>query len=95
MDRERTPNIGFEKLSELILKIVQQLNNATITPRYKIDELTIVEYGLLRASIGPEAIESKMPYISTFPAKLCSMHLQKAIDIIKAKIYAHHAFVEI
>lgn len=63
-----------------------------ITPRYKImvdNKLAIVEYGLLRASIGPDAIESKMPYISTFPAKLWSMHLQKAIDIIKVKIYEH------
>ena len=48
------------------------------TSRHQIivdENLTIVEYGLLRASIGPDAIESKMPYISTFPAKLCSMHL--------------------
>lgn len=36
---------------------------------------TIVEFSLTRASTGPEAIESNMPYISIFPPKLCNIHL--------------------
>lgn len=38
-------------------------------------KLAIVEFLLVRASTGPDAIESKIPYISIFPAKLCSIHL--------------------
>lgn len=41
------------------------------------EALTIVEFSLVRASTGPDAIESKIPYISIFAAKLCSMHLKK------------------
>lgn len=37
--------------------------------------LAMVELALIRASTGPEAIESRMPYISIFPPKLCSIHL--------------------
>ena len=68
------------------------------TSRHQIivdENLTIVEYGLLRASIGPDAIESKMPYISTFPAKLCSMHLWIEIHVIEAKIHEYYTFIEI
>lgn len=39
------------------------------------DSLTIVEFSLVRASIGPEATESIVPYISILPPKLCSIHL--------------------
>ena len=38
-------------------------------------KLAIVEFSLLRASTGPDATESKIPYISLFPAKLCNIHL--------------------
>ena len=38
-------------------------------------KLAIVEFSLVRASTGPDATASKIPYISIFPAKLCSMHL--------------------
>lgn len=37
---------------------------------------TIVEFSLVRASIGPDATASNIPYISIFAAKLCSMHLK-------------------
>lgn len=37
--------------------------------------LAMVEFALIRASTGPEAIASKTPYISIFPPKLCSIHL--------------------
>lgn len=45
-------------------------------------ELAIVEFSLESASTGPEAIASKIPYISMFPAKLCSIHLQCRTIII-------------
>lgn len=35
-----------------------------------MQKLAIVDFSLNRASTGPEAIESRIPYISMFPAKL-------------------------
>jgi hypothetical protein len=45
------------------------------TIKIGMDKLAIVEFSLLRASTGPDAIASKIPYISMFAAKLCSIHL--------------------
>lgn len=45
----------------------------------RIEWLAIVELTLERASTGPDAIASNIPYISMFPAKLCSIHLSSII----------------
>jgi hypothetical protein len=42
---------------------------------FLIVEHTMVEFSLMWASTGPKEIESKVPYISIFPPKLCNIHL--------------------
>lgn len=37
---------------------------------------TMVEFALRRASTDPDPTESRIPYISKLPAKLCSIHLK-------------------
>lgn len=51
-----------------------------------MQSLAMVDFSLFRASIGPEAIESKIPYISMFPAKLCNIHLHTMNQQITKKL---------
>lgn len=47
------------------------------------NRLAMVEFALRRASIGPDPTESTIPYISMFPAKLCSIHLKSTLSLIE------------
>lgn len=55
----------------------------------------MVEFSLVRASTGPEEIASRMPYISIFPPKLCSIHLMhikvdQVVHIFTIKLKSHY-----